>query len=92
MRVLKQTTSISVLTRATATIHAKTYQIVPLVMIRVKVGMVHADLCKILSFMTDHVKVVKILVSVWNIPPSEKDRATQAATAAAAVVNRWLIM
>ena len=63
MRVLKQTTSISVLTRATATIHAKTYQIVPLVMIRVKVGMVHADLCKILSFMTDHVKVT-ILVTV----------------------------
>ena len=80
-----------VLTRATVTSHADMYQIVPLIMIRVKVIRL-ANLCKILSFMTDHVKVVKILVSVWNIPPSEKDRATQAATAAAAVVNRWLIM
>ena len=91
MRVLKQTTSKSVIARVTVTIHADMYQIVPLIIIRVKVIRL-ANLCKILSFMTDHVKVVKILVSVWNIPPSEKDRATQAATAAAAVVNRWLIM
>ena len=62
MRVLKQATSMSVLALVTVARHAVLYPIVLLVMIRVTVVML-ANLCKVLSFMTDHVMVV-ILVLV----------------------------
>ena len=83
MLVSKQTTSMSVLARVTVGRHANMYQIVLLVMIHVTVVML-AILCKILPFMTDHVvAMMVIVVQICNIPPSEKDRATEAA----AVVN-----
>ena len=54
MLAFKQATSMSVLARVTVGVHASLYQIVLLVMIRVKVCLL-AILCKILPFMTDHV-------------------------------------
>ena len=62
MLAIKQATSMSVLALVTVRRHAERYQIVSLVMIRVTVVML-ANLCKVLSFMTDHVMVV-ILVLV----------------------------
>ena len=62
MLAIKQATSMSVLALVTVRRHAERYQIVSLVMIRVTVVML-ANLCKVLSFMMDHVVVV-ILVLV----------------------------
>ena len=65
-----------VLTRVTVKSHAEMYQLVPLIMIRVTVA-AHAFRYVIVLSVVVHV-LVFILVTGRKIPPSEKDRATEA--------------
>ena len=69
-----------VLTRARVTSHAEMYQLVPLIMIRVTVA-AHAFRYVIVLSVVVHV-LVFILVTRCKMPPSEKDRATEAAKTA----------
>ena len=84
MLVLKQTTSMSVLALVTVIILASMYQIVPSIIFRVTVT-IHADMYQIVLSVVVRVLVI-ILVTRCKMPPSEKDRATEAATA---IMTQW---